>query len=125
MPQGGIGNGAVPQGVNDVICSYASHYSPFHRIESPTQSSKHAAEQRKSMELRGQPARQSGIPSVKAYRGKLPAPERGVEFATGVAPTRGSGTPYEARWYEGTTGVLSKPNDFVAIPLCCFKNRQP
>jgi len=77
------------------------------------------------MELWGQPARQSATPSVKAYRGNLPASDRGIEFATGVAPTPGSGTPYEARWYDGTPGVLSKPNGFVAIPLCCFKNRQP
>jgi len=45
----------------------------------------------------------SVIPSVKAYRGALPAGQPGIEFTTAIAPDPGSSTPYEARWYYPKT----------------------
>jgi hypothetical protein len=76
----------------------------------------------------GKPARGSDIPSVKAYRGNLPNNARGVEFETSVAPTKGSGSPYEARWYVGTSGVTLlaiSGVDHAAIPWTRFDHRQP
>ena len=72
----------------------------------------------------------SSIPSVKAYRGAMPPGRRGVEFTTPIAPHRGAGTPYEARWYypPHTPGVLARRNaageDFAAIPATVI-NLQP
>jgi hypothetical protein len=100
---------------------------PFHRIESPTQTTADADEQKKSGEIMGKPARGSGIPSVKAYRGKLSS-RRGIEFDTSVAPTPGSGTPHEARWYDGTPGVRSTQVSGIphaAIQWTRFDHRQP
>jgi len=68
------------------------------------------------------------MPCVKAYRGKLPSGRRGIEFTTPVAPTGGTGTPYEARWYLHTPGVTLKQNaqneDFAVIPAI-VTNLQP
>jgi hypothetical protein len=97
----------------------------YHRKESPTQTPADAMLQVSSMEIWGRPARGSHIPSVKAYRGILPSSGRGVEFTTLVSPTPGSGTPFEARWYENTRGVMRKHSDFVAIPASTVINRQP
>ena len=78
------------------------------------------------MEIWGRPARGSALPSVKAYRNALPAaPPRGVEFCSTVAPTPGTGTPFEARWYLGTSGVVVRGGSgFAAIPLSYIKNTQ-
>src|SRR6266478_1943954 len=74
----------------------------YHRLESPTQTAADARQQVQSMEVWGRPAQWSAIPSVKAYRNALPgAPTRGVEFSSAIAPSKGKGTPYEARWYQG------------------------
>ncbi len=44
---------------------------------------------------------------VQAYRNRLPAKVRGIQFTSEVYPQKGSGTPYEARWYyDVTPGVL-------------------
>ena len=66
---------------------------PYHRKESPTQTSADAKAQQKSGEIWGRPANSSIFPTVKAYRNALPASDRGVEFTTGVAPTPGKGSP--------------------------------
>jgi hypothetical protein len=95
----------------------------YHRVESPTQTRNDAQLQVSSMEVWGKPARGSNIPSVKAYRGVLPA-RRGIEFCTPIAPTSGTGTPYEARWHPGTPGVLARPNGHAGIPITYIKNTQ-
>jgi hypothetical protein len=81
------------------------------------------------MEIWGRPAQFSVLPSVKAYReAKSPRAnhgKRGVLFDTSVPPTAGSGSPFEARWYDGAPGVIQKPGGFVAIPLTAFLNLQP
>jgi hypothetical protein len=105
---------------------------PFHRLESPTQTVADAKRQQTSGEIWGRAARhtaQSNLPSVKAYRSSLPKGQRGVEFDTAIAPTPGSGTPYEARWYVGTYGVLQRTDsggdEYAAIPWSRFDNQQP
>ena len=99
----------------------------FHRLESPTQTNVDAATQVASMQIWGAAARGSGLPSVKAYRNTLPQ-RRGIEFSTPVAPTLGRGTPYEARWYIGTAGVLSiaarSGGPYAAIQISYIKNAQ-
>ena len=101
----------------------------YNRRESPTQTREDAILQVQSMEIWGREARGSSILSVKAYRGSLPAQERGVEFETEVLPERGSGTPYEARWYyPQTPGTMlrSRDNiDYAAILVVKVINRQP
>jgi hypothetical protein len=97
---------------------------PYHRLESPTQTSADARAQAASGEIWGRAARGSNIPSVKAYRNALPAHSRGIEFVTPVAPTPGSGTPYEARWYLGTTGVRQNSAGFAVISAIVIKNTQ-
>jgi hypothetical protein len=97
---------------------------PYHRLESPTQTSVVAKAQVASGEIWGLPARGSNIPSVKAYRNVLPANRRGIEFVTPVAPTPGSGTPYEARWYYASPGVRLNSGEYAAIPATVTKNSQ-
>lgn len=65
------------------------------------------------------------MPSVKAYRNALP-PRRGIEFCSNVSPTPGKGTPYEARWYLGSAGVMARQSTstFAAIPIYYIKNTQ-
>jgi hypothetical protein len=99
--------------------------SSYHRDESPTQTKADALQQQASMEVWGRPARGSSIPSVKAYRNQLPPADRGIDFDTLVPPTPGSGTPFEARWYENSPGVIRKQADFVAIPVTALTNKQP
>jgi hypothetical protein len=99
----------------------------FHRRESPTQTRADAAKQVTSMEVWGRAARGSPTPSVKAYRNALPpAPARGIEFCSGVSPTPGTGTPYEARWRMGSPGMVVPPGGiaFAAIPVSYIKNTQ-
>ena len=102
---------------------------PFHRLESPSQTSADAVQQVLSGEIWGKEARGSNIPSVKAYRNHIPAGSRGIEFTTPVAPQRGSGTPYEARWYyPHTPSVALKQDannfDYAVIPAA-VTNYQP
>ncbi len=102
-------------------------YGPFHRRESPTQTSNDAQNQEMSGEVWGRPARGSALPSVKAYRGPLPSGERGIEFYTDVAPDPLSSTPYEVRWYATTPGVdlrPGNPHDY-AVVIAAITNCQP
>ena len=96
----------------------------FYRVETPTQTRNDADLQVKSMEVWGAPAQGSSIPSVKAYRGTLPA-RRGIEFCSPIAPTPGRGTPFEARWYLGSTNVTARQGSaFAAISVSYIKNTQ-
>lgn len=109
--------------VSHVMPSAASQ-PPYHRLESPTQTSADARAQAASGEIWGRAARGSSIPCVKAYRNALPAHRRGIEFVTRVAPTPGSGTPYEARWYVGTPGVRQNSTGFAVLSAVVTKNTQ-
>ncbi len=101
----------------------------FNRRESPTQTVADARLQALSGEIWGLPGRQSDIASVKAYREATARladhGQRGVMFSTAVLPTPGGGSLYEARWYEGSPGVVHKSGAFVAIPINGFLNLQP
>lgn len=79
----------------------------YHRLESlpAAQTPDVARMQQASGEIWGKAANTSTIPSVKAYRGPLPATKRGIEFTTSVPPTAG-GTPYEADWYPCLPGII-------------------
>ena len=100
----------------------------FHRLESPTQTRTTALAQVRSGEVWGKAIRGGGIPCVKAYRGSIPASDRGVEFTTPIVPQKGSGTPHEARWYyphtPGVKAITSHGEDFAVIPAS-VKNMQP
>jgi hypothetical protein len=101
---------------------------PYHRLESPTQTTADAVFQVNSGEIWGLPARGSNIPSVKAYRNALPTSQRGIEFNTPIAPQVGSGTPYEARWYyPHTPGVQQKTKNSqdYAVVIAAVINCQP
>jgi len=122
MPEGDKDAGRYPQENGNAAAIFE-----FNRRESPTQSAADAILQGHSMEIWGGPARGSSIPSVKAYRESKHAlaGNRGVMFDTMVRPTSGSGTPFEARWYDGTIGVMQRPQGFVAISITGFRNLQP
>jgi hypothetical protein len=100
----------------------------YNRQESPTQTRADARAQVKSGEVWGRAPRGGAFLCVKAYRNRLPKKVRGIEFTSSVAPERGSGTPYEARWYHpDTPGVLGRTKngeDFAAIPAD-VTNKQP
>jgi hypothetical protein len=70
-----------------------------------------------SGEVRGRAPWGSDIPAVQAYWGPLLPNCSGIEFETAVAPTSGSSTPSMAYWYAGTSGVVSRSNDLVCIPV--------
>jgi hypothetical protein len=101
---------------------------PFHRLETSTQTKQDAVLQVNSGEIWGKPARWSNIPSVKAYRNSIPAGQRGIEFDTPIAPQKGSGSPYEAKWYyPHTQGVIQKTQNSVdyAVISATVRNYQP
>jgi hypothetical protein len=99
-------------------------YGPFFRLESPTQTELLAWKQKETGQILGRAAPQAAFASVNAYRGSLPSNQNGIEFFTSVCPSRGAGTPYEARWYAGSVGVLVVERDgaeFAAIPVLVTK----
>lgn len=98
-------------------------YGPYYRVQSPSQSASVAKLQEKSGKVWGQPARYSALPSVKAFRGPLPAGERGIEFWTTIPPHSGT-HPDRVFWYEGDNGVVKERDDFVSIPVVITKNTQ-
>jgi hypothetical protein len=101
----------------------------FFRLESNTQTREDALLQTQSRQIWGRPARGSNIPSVKAYRGSIPVDRRGIEFKTTVDPHKGSGTPFEPRWYyPHTAGVelrQNKQNEDCAVIPADVTNLQP
>jgi hypothetical protein len=76
--------------------------------------------------LGGHPARnvfQSRIAKVKAWIGRLPADEIGIEFTTMVPPDSGS-PPGIAYWCEGSPGVeIVEPEELVLIPVTITARR--
>ena len=103
---------------------------PYHRRESPTQTSQDALDQAATMEIWGKVGRMGGLhPTVRAYAKSLPQTERGVEFRTQISPDKRHSTPWEVHWILGVTpGVLARRKngvDFAAITLSWFSNRQP
>ncbi|QDK29178.1 RHS repeat-associated core domain-containing protein (plasmid) [Leptospira weilii] len=96
----------------------------YHRLESPTQTSKTAKMQEQSGEIWGKEASGSNIKSVQAYTGPLPKGKRGVEFITAAKETPGS-APGQAKWLEGSPGVRPANNpDYVKINVRVTKNTQ-
>jgi hypothetical protein len=60
----------------------------------------------------------SGLPTVRAFRGPLPAGKDGIEFSTSIPPTPNCSTPTEVYWklHEQSPKVLASPNgDFARI----------
>jgi hypothetical protein len=104
-------------------------HGPFHRLESPTQTTADAILQVSSGEIWGKAAKIGGMfPCVKAYPSNLPSGNRGIEFTTTIAPDPWRSSPYESRWYHPhTPGVMlrKKSNtDYAAIPAVVV-NLQP
>src|SRR5437868_4830758 len=96
-------------------------HGPYHRVETPTQTSDDAVQQVLSGEVWGRAAKLGGLfLCVKAYPGTLPAGRRGIQFLTPIAHDRRYSTPYESRWYHPhTPGVMLRRKageDFAAIP---------
>lgn len=93
-------------------------FGPFHRKESPTQTSQVALAQVKSSEIWGSTPKNGGmVPTVQAYPGSLPT-GRGIEFSTDTSIHPGS-CPIEARWYLGITpGVLKRTDGAGEIYAC-------
>lgn len=79
-------------------------YGPFHRLESTSQTVATGQKQAETGELWGLPARGSDRPTVKAYRGPLPAGLAGIEFYTNVSPDDGT-PPFRASWSGPRDGV--------------------
>jgi hypothetical protein len=128
MAQGDDSVGSVSPESGDAVLVTATVFE-FNRRESPTQTRADAIKQGVSMEIWGLPAQYSIIASVKAYR-ELKCPlasfgPRGIMFDTNVAPTPGCGSPFEARWNDGSPGVVRRPGGYVAIPISKFLNLQP
>ena len=76
----------------------------YHRLESPTQTPADARAQQAIGEIWGRPSRFSYTAKVKAYAGRLPAREKGVEFETDAEPDAGC-PPGQAFWSAGNPGV--------------------
>jgi hypothetical protein len=103
-----------------------SGFGPFHRIKSRSQSPETARAIEESGELRGQAARYSIIPFVKAFVGQLPEGARGIEFFTDVEPSGVmSGKPGDqVTWYRGTPGVEDIDDEWVRISCRVTLNTQ-
>jgi hypothetical protein len=127
MPAGDDETGDGSPELGDAVLSAATIFE-FNRRETRTQTVADAVQQGLSMEVWGLPAQHGIIASVKAYR-ELRCPlanhgRRGIKFNTGVPPTPGCGSPFEARWNDGSPGVLQKHGGYVAIRLSDFVNLQ-
>lgn len=98
-------------------------FGPFHRVESPTQTKQTADQQARSNAIWGTIARWGYAPTVKAYRGPLPAGVRGIEFTTTVAPRKNS-HPTLVEWMQGDPGVTDQPGGYVSITVTITANTQ-
>jgi hypothetical protein len=102
---------------------------PFHRVESPTQTTQVAVIQVATGEVWGTAARLGGFfPNVKAYPGALPANGRGIDFTTQIAPDLRFSSPIEIRWYHPhTLGVTLRTNNGIdyACITASVSNKQP
>lgn len=85
--------------------------TPYHRIGiNTTQTAYTARLQQSSGELwRAIPKNGGGFRTVQAYRDVLSSQDRGIEFVTPHAPTKATGTKYEARWLYCEPGHLVPP----------------
>mgnify|MGYP005857639167 CR=1 FL=1 len=97
-------------------------HGPFHRLQSPTQSSNVAELQVQSQQIWGKARRGSDIPQVQAYTGPLPEGEKGIEFITSTDPDKDC-PPGQARWTGPREGVVIK-DDFCRISVTITKNTQ-
>jgi hypothetical protein len=94
---------------------------PYHRLESPTQTSSVAIRQVISGEIWGRAHKQNGaFPCVKAYPNELPPSERGIQFVTATPHDPNFSSPFESRWYYPyAPGVFFRTNntgdEFAAI----------
>lgn len=99
---------------------------PFHRKESPTQTSALAVIQVQTSEIWGLTPQGGMEPTVQAYAGPIGA-VRGIEFHTPISPYP-SGSPLEARWYLTLTpGVQKrvKNGEDYACVIATVTNCQP
>lgn len=99
----------------------------YHRKESPTQNVEIAKKQEETLEVWGREPRGSNIKTVQAYRKRLPAGTRGIEFDSHVIPNP-DGHPHIASWSGERAGILNRNDDkgeFIAIRVINFKNKQP
>lgn len=88
----------------------------YHRLASSTQRLDVAFHQTHSKEVWGTGAFLTGIASVKAYLGPLPAGDDGIEFETDIPPTPGTSPLAVAYWYQGHAQAAAKSR-FVMIPV--------
>lgn len=95
----------------------------YHRVESTSQTIKHASLQESSGQIWGKAGRGSNIPKVKAYLGPLPVTLRGVEFETDILPDLG-GSPKQPTWSLSPPPVFYVADDTVAIRVKILKNTQ-
>jgi hypothetical protein len=79
-------------------------FGPYHRLRSPTQDEEVAKRQVSEGRLLGRAAVWSNLLSVKAYHGRLPRDEEGIEFTTFVVPSRAN-HPSMVFWDAGSDGV--------------------
>ncbi|HLX61738.1 MAG TPA: hypothetical protein VKX17_10695 [Planctomycetota bacterium] len=96
-------------------------YGPFHRLETITQTPDDAKLQVASGEIWGRGYRGS-MPQVNAFRGSLPAGEKGIEFYTEVEPDKAT-VPMMARWTGPRDGVRVE-DDFGKIKVTITWNTQ-
>ncbi len=96
---------------------------PYHRLQTPKIQTRELSKiQEISGLICGRTAKWGGAPSVKAYAGRLPATETGIEFETDVAPFLGS-PPGKVFWRQGSAGVVDHENgDLVCIAVTITKN---
>ena len=97
-------------------------FGPFHRLESPTQTSDDARRQEETGELWGRAPRWGIHPRVQAYADVLPEHSRGIEFMTSVPPDRDgmSGLP---TWTGPRPGVTVR-GEMAVIKIRVTANTQ-
>lgn len=99
----------------------------YHRKESPTQSVRVAALQEQSLEVWGKEPRNSDTLKVQAFKRRLPAETRGIEFDSHVDPDP-DGHPHIACWSGDRSGILGRQDakgQYAAIKVFDFRNEQP
>jgi hypothetical protein len=98
----------------------------FHRKESPTQTPEVAKKMEESGELWGRAPQKSIFPKVQAYKGPLPAGEKGIEFTTD-APIDDDKHPTYGQWSGNRDGVKTEDSadgEFAKIKIRVLKNTQ-
>ena len=86
--------------------NYFIELSTYHRLVSPSRTLEDIQKQIDSLEIWGGAAHnfyQSDIPKVKAYSGKLPENQSGIEFTTDIPPDPNI-PPGLATWSGNRTG---------------------